>query len=252
MRYYSFKKTSVATVTIFFLIIFAHYLGMLKFIETKVQNTFSSTIKYFSAQTTNVTPNINIAEFNNKIDILSAKNKLLEQENFDLRNQLNFKSKNKYNILTASIIAKNLEATDRVIVIDKGLIDGVRVDQPVIYGDGILIGKIFKTEDTLSFARILSDNQSKVAATILNSDHSLGVIEGGFGLSVKMTFIPRNENIMIGDQIITSGLEMNLPRGLVIGKVAAIENEAYQPFQSAIIDAPVDYEKINLIGIILQ
>ncbi len=249
MRYYSFKKTYTATVAIFFLIIFAHYLGFLKIPENKLRDLVEGSLKKIHSQ--NIQPD-NSADLNNQIEILSAKNKIIQQENDDLHNQLNFKTKNNYTILTTSVVAKNLDTTQRVIVLDRGADDGVKIDQPVIYGDGNLIGKIIEVENNLSFARILSDNQSKVAATVLNNDHSLGVVEGGFGLSIKMSFIPRNENILVGDQIITSGSEINYPRGLIIGKVAAIENEAYQPFQEAIITPSVDYEKINIVGVIIN
>jgi len=237
---------------IFFLIVFAHYLGLLNFIENKILNLFSWPLKKITFQQTKNLPSTCITSTMDALplDQLTAKNKILEQENLELRNQLNFKNKNQYHIITAQIIAKNLDATDQVIILDRGASDGVKKDQPVLFGDGILIGKIIKTQENISFARVLSDNQSKIAATILNSDHSLGVVEGGFGLSIKMTFIPRNENIITGDQVITSGLELAIPRGLIIGKVAAIENESYQPFQQAVITPAVDYEKISNVGIL--
>lgn len=234
---------------VFFLFIFAHYLGLLNLPENKLRDLISTSLSKLKPQ--NLPPD-NLGDLNIQLNNLVAKNIILQQENDDLHNQLNFKTKNNYTILTSSVVAKNLDTTDRIIVLDKGENDGVKIDQPVIYGNGVLIGKIIKTETDLSFARILSDNQSKVAASILNADHSLGVVEGGFGLSIKMKFIPRNENILVGDLITTSGSEINFPRGLIIGKVAAIENEAYQPFQEAIITPAVDYEKLNIVGIITK
>jgi len=252
MRYYSFKKTYLLVMGLFFLVIFAHYLGMLNYLENKILDLFSWPLKKITAQQSTGATDVcaTSTSENLSIDTLTAKNKLLEQENSELHDQLNFKSKNPYNLITAEIVAKNLDTTDQIIILDRGTNDGVKKDDPVIFGNGILVGKIIKTQEAISFARVLSDNQSKVAAGILNSDHSLGVVEGGFGLSIKMSFIPRNESIIIGDQIITSGLELEMPRGLVIGKVAAIENESYQPFQQAVITPAVDYEKINIVGIL--
>lgn len=237
---------------IFFLIIFLHYLGALNFVENKLRNTIVLVLKPVTAK---IQKNINTdfclgTTTSFASDEISIKNKILEQENFELKNQLNFKNKNLSHVVTAEIVAKNLDTADQVIILNRGSNDGIMIDQPVIYGDGILIGKIIKVEESISFARVLSDNQSKIAGTILNSDHSLGIIEGGFGLSIKMTFIPRNENIITGDQIITSGLEMGMPRGLIIGRVAAIENESYQPFQQAVITPAINYEKINFVGVL--
>lgn len=253
MRYYSFKKTYFKIVLLFFLLISFHYLGWLNPIENKIRNIFLKAINPINKQSfesikNNDTLNNALAQ----IEVLDAKNKILEKDNADLRLELNFKNKNKFNLLGAEVIAKNIQAIDQVVILNRGAKDGVKTDQPIIYGDGVLVGKIIKTEDNISFARLLNDNQSKVAATITNTDHSLGVVEGGYGLSIKMNFIPRNENVAIGDQIITSGIEKTIPSGLVIGKVAAIENESYQPFQQAVITPIVEYQKINLVNIIID
>ncbi|MBI5221475.1 MAG: rod shape-determining protein MreC [Candidatus Magasanikbacteria bacterium] len=251
MRYYSFKKIYLKIVILFFLFIALHYFGWLNTVEDKLRNFFLWAVHPINKQS--FQNNSNSDALVNAIaqtDLLSAKNKTLEKENSDLRAELNFKAKNKFNLLGAEVIAKNIEAIDQVVILNRGAKDGVKIDQPIIYGDGILIGKIIKAEDSISFARLLNDNQSKIAATVTNSDHSLGVVEGGYGLSIKMNFIPRNENVAIGDQIITSGIELSIPTGLVIGKVAAIENESYQPFQQAVITPAVEYQKVNFISII--
>lgn len=178
--------------------------------------------------------------------------KLLKEENEELKKQLNFKEKNSYTTVLAAVIGNNLEGTEKTIIIDRGEKEGVKLGDPVIVDEGVLIGEIVKVESDISIVRLLSDNQSKVAATIINKDKSLGVVEGGYGLSVKMNFIPRNETVQIGDLVVTSGLTENVPRGLLIGKVAAIENEAYQPFQQAILTPSADYSRFVYLSIILS
>lgn len=253
MRYYSFKKTYLKVVILFFLLLGFHYFGWLNPIENKIRNFFLWAISPVNRQSfQNNQASEALTNMLTQMDVLSAKNKILEKDNADLRMELNFKTKNKFNLLGTEVVAKNIEITDQIVILNRGASDGVKVDQPVIYGNGILIGKIIKVEENVSFARLLNDSQSKIAATVTNSDHSLGVVEGGYGLSIKMNFIPRNENVAIGDQIITSGIEMSIPTGLVIGKVAAIENESYQPFQQAVITPAVEYQKINLVSIILN
>jgi rod shape-determining protein MreC len=91
-----------------------------------------------------------------------------------------------------------------------------------------------------------------IAATILNKDASLGVVEGGYGLSVRMNFIPRNEDVFVGDKIITSGLEESIPRGLLIGEVAVLENEAYQPFQQAVLATAIDPSKLTVVSVLIS
>jgi len=252
MHYYSFKKTYSIGLIIFILIIVAHYLNFLTWPENFLRNFYARALQSINYHQTTPINNFNCqtSTTNIELDTLKAKNDLLEQENSQMRGQLNFIKTNNYQTIAAEVIAQNLDTVDRTIILNRGAEAGVQIGQPVIFADGILIGKIFKVEPQLSFARVLSDNQSKIAATVQNSDHSLGVVEGGFGLSIKMNFIPRNEIIIPDDRVITSGLELGIPRGLIIGKVAAVENEAYQPFQQAIISPSIDYEKINIVGIL--
>ena len=253
MRYHSFKKNYFVVVVLFFLMVLFHYFGWLNTPETKIRSFFLWAIKPAVKQTAALNNNSQASDNTlTQLDTLTAKNKLLEKDNEDLRAQLNFKTKNKFNLLGAEIVAKNIQTNDQVVILNRGSDDGVQIGQPIITNDGILVGKIIKTQNDISFARLLNDNQSKIAATITNSDHSLGVVEGGFGLSIKMNFIPRNENVTIGDEIITSGIEQDTPRGLVIGKVAAVENQSYQPFQEAVITPSIEYQKVNLVSIVLN
>lgn len=181
-----------------------------------------------------------------------AKNKILEEENVELKKQVNFVQHTTYKTITASVIGRNADSIEKTIIINAGQNQGVKVGLPVTVGDGILIGRITKVEDELSVVRLLSDNQSKILATLLNKERSLGVVEAGFGTSVRMGFIPRNEVVMIGDQIVTSGQEVGIPKGLLIGKVVSIENEAYQPFQQAVLEPTVNLEKLIDVTIIFS
>ncbi len=176
--------------------------------------------------------------------------KLLQDENIELRNQLNFFSAHKFVHIGAEVIGKNIEPLGNTLIVNRGKKDGVQEGNAVIISQGVLIGKIAKVEEESSLVRLLNDNQSKVAATILNHEKSLGVIEGGYGISVRMAFIPQQEDIRVGDLIVTSGLEQGMPRGLLIGNVVVVEKEAYEPFQRAILSPAVSLSSISFVSIV--
>jgi rod shape-determining protein MreC len=181
-----------------------------------------------------------------------ATNKLLEEENIELKKQLTFVRRTTYKTLTVSVVGRNADSIEKTIIINAGLNQGIKVGFPITAGDGILVGSVTKVEDELSVVRLLSDNQSKVLVTLLNKERSLGVVEAGFGTSIRMGFIPRNEVVMIGDQIVTSGQEVKIPKGLLIGKVSSIENEAYQPFQQATLEPATNLEKLIDVTVIFS
>jgi rod shape-determining protein MreC len=248
------------------LIIIFHYFGWLNFIEqsakaliipisTKIthwrvssQDFFGS---YFSDKGSLVANYDKCLAKNLNTDISEVKIKDLEQENNELRKQLGFFHRRNFTHITANVVGLNSDNVEKMIIINAGERDGLKNDQPVIAGDGVIVGTIAKVEKDISMVRLINDNQSKVAATLLNKDGSLGVVEGGYGLSIKMNFIPRNEVVLVGDQVITSGLEENIPRGLLIGEVAVAENEAYQPFQQAVLTPAIDLSKLFTVSVLI-
>lgn len=180
----------------------------------------------------------------------TANLKSLQDENAELRRQLDFFKANNFSHIGAEVIGRNIEPLGSTLVINRGSRDGIQEGNAVIISSGVLIGKIAQAEEDSSLVRLLNDNQSKVAATILNHDKSLGVIEGGYGISVRMNFIPQQEDVRVGDLIITSGLESGIPKGLFIGNVAAVEKEAYEPFQKATLNPAAPLSSLFLVSII--
>lgn len=189
---------------------------------------------------------------NCQVELVStqAQLSLMTQENQLLKNLLAYKTKTNYSLLVAEVLGKNIDTTEKTIILSLGSGDGVTLGAPVIGENGILVGKVIKVEPALSIARLLSDSQSKIAVTILSKNYSLGVLEGGYGLSWRVKFIPRNEIIMIGETVVTSGLEPSIPRGLMVGNVVAIENESYQPFQQAVVSPLLDLNKLTIVSIL--
>ncbi len=187
-----------------------------------------------------------------EVDFIDRESKYLELErdNKSLRNQLNFLEKQTFETVGADVIGKQIDPISRTITINRGQQDGVLVGNPVITNGGVLVGFISVVNSNDSIARLLTDNESRVASMLLNQDRSIGIIEGGFGLTIRMTFIPQQEIVEIGNIIVTSGLEKNVPRGLVIGEVASVEKEPFEPFQRALITTPVIFDKLSVVSVI--
>jgi len=257
-------KTFLGISTVVGLTIACHYLGWL----SPIENFFRTLVTPLSKSMYNISIRLGnedvnsfsltdlrlayqkLKEENLALDVKLVNEQLLQSENIELKEQLNFVKNSGYQSLGAQVIGKNIDSLDNNIIINCGLLDGCRVNNPVIVGNGVLVGKIARVEDHISIVRLINDNQSKVAATIINKEQSLGLVEGGYGISVMMNYIPQNEIINVGDKVITSGLEINMPRGFLIGTVEAIEKEAYQPFQNAILKPLVNLDKILLVSVI--
>lgn len=174
----------------------------------------------------------------------------LTAENTRLREQLSFLRDRSYQSIGADVIGRQVDPSESTLIINVGLEQGITPNMPVITGDGILIGTTAEVSETYTLVRLLTDSQSAVAATINSDSASIGVVNGGFGISVQMNLIPQNERIVPGDLVITSGLSGGIPRGLLIGLVESVQREAYQPFQRAVISTPVRLDKVPVVSVI--
>jgi len=266
MSQLSKKRLYKYVLLVLVLLISFHYLGLMHFIEngarfilipisTKIYqtgNNIKENFKFLNLDTETKEKYNSCISIEENFAVLDVKNRLLEEENEGLKKMLEFKEKTKFNLLPAKVIGKSIDTIEQNLIINQGQRDGVEIGQPVIIGNGILIGKISKVENDISQIRLINDNQSRIASTILNKDKSLGVVEGGFGISLRMKYIPRNETVLIDEQIITSGLETDMPYGLFIGTIAVVENEAYKPFQQAVLSSATDLLHLTLVSVLIK
>lgn len=176
----------------------------------------------------------------------------LEEENQALRQQLGFIQAHHFDALSVEIIGKNIDPIGSTLLLPVGAPDRISIGDPVIVGDGILVGVISQVELDISIVRLLDDAQSKVAATLYNKEKSIGVVEGGHGRQIQMNFIPQNEVVDVGTLVVTSGLESTLPAGLLLGMVETVEQEPYQPFQQATLRPPVVFRTIERVSVLRQ
>lgn len=181
---------------------------------------------------------------------------LLRHENDELRKQLSYVVSSTFHHLGAEVVAdvvgRNIEPFGSTLIINRGTGDGVRVGQPVMAHRGVMVGKVIRAETDIAIVRLLTDGQSSVAATVLNKEKSLGIVVGGFGLSIRMNWIPGDEDVRVGDTIVTSGLEPGIPRGLIIGTVDVIEREPYQAFQRAVISPATEQNQLRMLLILTE
>ncbi|HOX97009.1 MAG TPA: rod shape-determining protein MreC [bacterium] len=191
-----------------------------------------------------------LMEKNIQLELANSQLLSAKQENDELRTQLNYVTENAYSVLGAEVIGKSTSPYEQVLIINKGTIHGVKPGYPAVVGEGYLIGKIIVAHKTYSLLQLLIDNNSAVAATVQNIDKTSGVVNGEYGLSLRMNFIPQNENVVVGDKVISSGLEKYIPRGLLIGVVEELKSEQGELFKTADIKTMVDFNKITSLLIL--
>ena len=144
------------------------------------------------------------------------------------------------------------------VVIDKGFRDGLVPGLAVVSStalgtssQGVIIGKIINIKEQIAEVYLVTNRNSKLAASILGENKTSGIASGELGLTIKMDFIPQTENIKAGDIVATSGLEPSIPRGLVIGRVTKVNKENNEVWQTAVIEPLVSLNALSIVSILL-
>ncbi len=150
--------------------------------------------------------------------------------------------------LAADVINRDTASTLRTIVINRGTRDGVRVGMAVVTGQG-LVGRVIEVTANAARVMLVSSESSAVSAR-LQSTREEGVVTGVGSGGMRMSMIPLNASVQIGDIVLTSGLGGNLPGDLVIGQVTSNSQLVSGTEQTAEIRSLVDFDRLELVLVI--
>jgi rod shape-determining protein MreC len=171
----------------------------------------------------------------------------VERENELLRQQLGLSTNLSEGLVLAQVIGLSFEQGGASLIIDKGSGDGVAVGDLVVL-ENYFVGEVERVESDRSSVMLISDPRTSVAALDQSSpDRTQGIVRGSFGTKLRMGKVLPEEQIAAGDLIISSGLDGNVPRGLILGEVvsvAASEGEILKEAELKLLFDPRKLEEV--------
>ena len=126
----------------------------------------------------------------------------------------------------AQVIGSSGSELSRSVSIDKGWRDGIRPDMAVITKDGI-VGKVLRVYGEHPFEPstsqvLLIDDQTSGVGSILDKTRLQGILRGTSSGEVVLEKVMSDENVLVGEQVLTSGGDGVFPKGLPIGTVTKV------------------------------
>lgn len=262
------NKKSIRYFAIAALLVFLYFIGVLR----PVENIARSVLNPIFSSAHNVGTRISapfypqdeegnlqselekLKQENNELIVRLAELENLKEENKALKESLYFTSDNDFDFVLSRVISRgniaDISGQTETIIIDQGRNGGIEVGELVVNSDGVVVGKIAQLKDNIAEVYLLNNKKCKVATMVLGKEQTAGISEGELGLTIRMGFIPQDEEINVGDTIVTSGLEANVPRGLVIGKVIEVERESNELWQSARIESLVNLNGLIIVSVL--
>jgi rod shape-determining protein MreC len=191
-------------------------------------------------------------ELETTVDSLMIENVRLREaeiENANLREQLYFKLANPtYEMLAAEVIGYDPSNLLHYIVIDRGSQDGIVSGMPVVTARG-LVGKVSATYPRSARVMLLTDPASSVSA-LIQSSRATGIIQGQGRAGLIMRYVEQNEQVEVGDIVLSSGLGGNLPKRLVIGTVTSVTRAQVEMFQEVQVQSAVQFDRLEMVLVI--
>jgi rod shape-determining protein MreC len=188
----------------------------------------------------------------------STNEAMLLRENIQLRGQLRLSEGLGYTNATretARVIVRSPTVWYSTVTIDKGRSDGIRVDQPVINGDG-LVGHVSAVSGGTATVTLLTDSSSAVSAQ-LAPDGALGIVKPSVGdpNDMQLLYIGKNHPVTKGAKVVTSGsasgpLQSIYPRGIPIGEVSRVSPGELDLYRTVHIRPWADFRRMDVLTVL--
>ncbi len=187
-----------------------------------------------------------VATLENEIFGLSE----VEKENERLKQLLEFGKNIPRKKVLAQIVSLDSSNEFKVLRINKGESDELKLYSPVITMTG-LVGYVYRLTPNYADVLTILDQNNRVDAIVART-RSHGIVEGTAGFKTRLKHVNRTEAIKIGDEIVTAGLGAIYPKGIKIGKISQIDKENFGITQDVEVEPSVDFNKLEEVVVLLE
>ena len=196
-------------------------------------------------------------ELQDAVDTLTEQNNILIQNQSELsRLQELYKLDEEYSSypkVAARIISKDPGNWYDTFMINRGSNDGIRVDNNVISGKG-LVGIVTEVGSNWATVRAIIDDSSYVSVMTVGTDDNC-VVTGDLELidEGKLRFsqlYDKDDKVTVGERIVTSNISDKYVEGLFVGYVSELELDTNNLTKTGTIVTPVDFKHLKDVFVI--
>ena len=181
-----------------------------------------------------------------KLEISQLQGKSAEADR--LASLLDFKQSHaKVPMVVARVIGFGPDASSAVRTLDQGMNKGIRRNMGVITPEGV-VGKVIESYRDSCQVLLLTDHDGGVGAMIAGSRIQSPV--GGIGEPLlNMKYIGNDDDVKIGDRVVTSGMDKIFPKDLPIGVISDVKPGT--PFKQIRVRPSANLEKLEEVIVLL-
>jgi len=151
--------------------------------------------------------------------------------------------------LTALIQGRDPSLWFKTVTVNRGSSDGVGKDMPVVTVEGV-VGQVIDSGP--HYAKVLLANDPNSAIEVLLQESRVQGVLKGTGTGYRMHYVLKNNEVKVGDLVVTSGQSDVFPKGLPVGVVSKVNNNERGMFLGIEVEPSVNFAGLEHVIIILK
>ncbi len=190
----------------------------------------------------------------------------LRADNAELRLQLECAPRLPHHITAEVLTLGSADGWSQRIRISKGRRQGIRVNNPVVAAAG-LVGRVVSASATTSDVLLITDVNSRVACAFEPDVASARGILTGTGTRIagpaglqllhtieplRLAYLEKELELPEAARVVTSGIGGVYPRGIPVGVVAEVEQDASGLYQRATVVPFADFSSLRYVSVLID
>jgi rod shape-determining protein MreC len=159
----------------------------------------------------------------------SARVEQLLIENTRLRALLELRPSVTVRSQVAEVLYDAPDPFSRKVIVDRGTTQGVMLGSPVISEAGVL-GQVTRVYPLSSEVTLLTDKDAAIPVLNVRSQARSAAYGSGGSFGLELRFMAGNADVLVGDVLVTSGIDGVYPAGIAVAKVLSVERKADSGF----------------------
>jgi rod shape-determining protein MreC len=209
----------------------------------------NSVVEFFKLRTAND----NLSEENTalKNEIILLQNKLAALEPLS-KDTLKFRipPEMEYKFISAKVINSSTHKIQNYITLNKGALDGVRVDMGVISDEGV-VGIVKTVSSRFAVVIPILNPKIQINSKFKRSNYSGPLVWNGQDYRyAKLTDIARHVELALGDTLITSGLTSTFPEGIPVGTIEDFNIKESDAYYNIKVKLAVNFRTLSHVKVI--
>jgi rod shape-determining protein MreC len=208
-----------------------------------VRHTWTSYVTLRGVNAENETLKRELAE----VQVQLQEQRALADRSRSLERLLELRDRLSLQTSAAEIIAASATSDFRTVTIDKGSLHGLKADMGVIAPAGV-VGRVVTPTARASKVQLLIDRNA-AAGVLIERSRAQGVALGSGEDRLRLEYVAETGDVVVGDVVVTSGIDGIYPKGLVVGRVESVDkNGAYRQIT---VRPAVDFSSLEEVLVIL-